>query len=191
MTAQYSFYDILYRLINSCSTSWQVNVPLCQALRWEQITQDPEFSRQNSCTFGLIYQGVVEGERARKVLNAQGLHTSPHTQQCCPLQVPLDPLVFVGGAVGNARKKLRLVETHMKLIPKWAKGVSFLQEDSGQRLTEGEGKPTGDGAKELWLGNSGRFYSSRNTLVGWPIGMSVCNSWRGARGGQFHLQCGF
>lgn len=157
VTAQYSFYDILYRLINSCSTLLQVNVPL----RWEQITQDPEFSRQNSCTFGLIYQGVVEGKRAKKVLNAQGLlHTSPQTQQCCPLQVPLNPLVFVVGAVGNARKKLRLVETHIKLIPKWAKGVSFLQKENGQRLTKGEGKPTGDGAKELWLGNSGQFYSS-------------------------------
>lgn len=43
-----------------------------------------------------------------------------------PLQVPLDPLVFVGGAEGNACEKLRLVETHMKLIPKWAKGVSLL-----------------------------------------------------------------
>ena len=40
----------------------------------------------------------------------------------------------------------------MKLIPKWAKGVSFLEKESGQRLTEREGKPVGDGAKELWMG---------------------------------------
>lgn len=45
------------------------------------------------------------------------------------LQIPLDPLVFVGGAEGNACKKLRFVETYMELIPKWAKGVSFLQKE--------------------------------------------------------------
>ena len=80
VTAQYSFYDILYRLINSCSTSWQVNVPPCQALRWEQITQDPKFNRQNSRTFGLIHQGAGcgRGKSTRKVLNARGPPTPPH-----------------------------------------------------------------------------------------------------------------
>lgn len=129
-----------------------------------------------------------EGQEGAEYPGAPYLSPNPAMRT---LQVPLDPLVFVGGAVGDPRKKHRLVETHMKLIPKWSKGVSFLQKESGQRLTEGEGKPTGDGAKELWLGNSGRFYSSWNTLVRWPIGMSVCNSWPEAREGQFHLQSGF
>lgn len=43
-------------------------------------------------------------------------------------------------------------ETHMKLIPKWAKGISFLEKESSQTLTGQEGKPGGIGAKELWMG---------------------------------------
>lgn len=97
MTAQYSFYGILYRLINSCSTLWQVNVPPGQVLRWEQITQDPKFSRQNSRTFGLTHQGVAGGERARNV-------HGPHTPPLNPAMLPL-PRTF--GSTGLCRRHWR------------------------------------------------------------------------------------
>jgi hypothetical protein len=77
VTAQCSFYDIPYQPRNSCSTLWQVNVPLCQALRWEQITRDPKFNRQSACTFGLIHQGGGEEKRAREVLDAPEYQAPP------------------------------------------------------------------------------------------------------------------
>lgn len=55
----------------------------------------------------------------------------------------------------------------MKLIPKWTKGISFLQKESDQRLTE-EGKPFGDGAKELWVGELWWTGHRLKHLMGWP-----------------------
>lgn len=87
---------------------------------------------------------MVEGERVRKVHEP---HAPPLNPAMLPLQVPLDPLVFVGGTERNACKKLRLVETHMKLIPKWAKGVSFLQRESVKGLLRGRGSQLGMGPR--------------------------------------------
>lgn len=81
--------------------------------------------QQSAYTFHLIHQGGVDG-RGSGVLDAHEPHAPPQPHHCCPLQVPLNPLFFVGSTEGNACKKLRLIETHMKLIPEWAKGVSFL-----------------------------------------------------------------
>lgn len=74
-------------------------------MSWEQITQDPKFNRQNSCTFGLIHQGVVGGEGQESAECPWAPCPSPNLAML-PLQVPLDPLVFVGGAEGNACEKL-------------------------------------------------------------------------------------
>lgn len=59
----------------------------------------------------------------------------------------------------------------MKLIPEWAKGVSFLQKESGGKLTEGDGKPSGDGASR-W-GNLGDLTQAK-TLS--QDGLEECHS---------------
>lgn len=51
----------------------------------------------------------------------------------------------------------------MKLIPKWAKGISFLQKERDQRLTEKEGKPSGDVLRNSGWGIPGGLDLGWNT----------------------------
>lgn len=68
--------------------------------------------------------------------------------------------------------------------PKMGQRGFLPAERERQRLTAGEGKPTGDGAKERWWGNPGWLTQAESPSSDGSVGMSPCNSWAGAEEGS-------